>query len=163
MRFLDRLMQLFSPEWRARGHKMLRDVIAVFSAIRDPAVPWTAKAAALGSILYLILPLDIIPDVIPGIGWLDDLAVIPLACMLAAKMVPPGVLDRYREAAEFKLIRWGPLVKRGLFAFVLVWGIMALIGLAMFFFGGKPDEKGKAGAGSNWEQHLTRELKKQTE
>jgi uncharacterized membrane protein YkvA (DUF1232 family) len=77
-----------------------RDVHAVFLAARHPATPWHAKALALAVAAYALSPIDLIPDVIPVLGWLDDLVIVPLGILLVARLVPPAVLAECRAAAE---------------------------------------------------------------
>lgn len=156
MNIFDKWMRLIPPKWQGKGHRILRDVVAMFSAFRDPRVPWSAKGVALASVAYLILPVDLIPDFIPVLGWMDDLAMIPLACFLAGKLVPAGVMERLRDDAEFRLMRWGPAVKRGLFIFIAVWLLMAAVGGCMMLTRGK--EKPPAAERPDWEHRLNREI-----
>lgn len=156
MSFSDRFFKLFSPAFRGKMHRMLRDTVAMFSAVRDPAVPWTAKAVSLASLVYLILPVDVIPDFIPAIGMLDDLAAIPLACYIGSKMVPPGIMSRLRDQAEFKLVRWGPILRNGLVAFLAIWIFMAGLGGCMLL-----RERNVGNIESqrvDWEKRVTRDV-----
>lgn len=83
-------------EW-ARTIK--RDVHALYLAARDPRTPWYAKALALGIAAYALSPIDLIPDFIPVLGYLDDALLLPLAIMLAVRLVPPDVMAEHRAAA----------------------------------------------------------------
>lgn len=64
-----------------------RDVHALYLAARDPRVPWYAKVAAIAVAAYALSPIDLIPDFIPVIGYLDDLVIVPLGILLAVKLV----------------------------------------------------------------------------
>ena len=77
-----------------------RDVHAVWLAARDPRTPWFSKALALAVAAYAISPIDLIPDFIPVIGYLDDLIIVPLGIMLVVRLIPPELMDEHREAAS---------------------------------------------------------------
>lgn len=81
----------------ARGLK--RDVHALYLAARDPRVPWYAKAVALLVAGYALSPIDLIPDFVPVLGYLDDLIIVPLGILLAVRLIPPEVLAEHRETA----------------------------------------------------------------
>jgi len=76
-----------------------RDVHAVRLAARDPRVPWYAKALALAVAAYALSPIDLIPDFIPVLGYLDDLILIPLGIALVMKLIPAEVLAEHRAQA----------------------------------------------------------------
>ena len=82
----------------ARGLK--RDVHAVWLAARHPRTPRGAKLLALAVAAYALSPIDLIPDVIPVLGYLDDLLIVPLGILLVTRMMPPDVLAECRAAAE---------------------------------------------------------------
>lgn len=150
---------MFGREWRQRLHNIAREVVAVWMGLRDRRVPWPAKGAALLSLLYLVLPLDIIPDFIPVFGWLDDLAIIPLACFLAGKLMPPGLMEELRLRAEMRIRRWGPRLTVGVIAFVLVWIMLASVGgwLALRSLQGGGDSAIHPGSAAELPGHEERE------
>lgn len=155
------------PNWRNKGHRLLRDVVAMFSAFRNHDVPWSAKALTLASVVYVIMPFDIIPDMIPVIGYADDVAVIPLACYFASRMVPKGVMEKLRDNAEYTLLRWGPKFKIFVVGFVLMWLFLAVMG-GCFFMRDRSGRAKELRTGSNagtvdWERHLTREIMRRPE
>jgi uncharacterized membrane protein YkvA (DUF1232 family) len=76
-----------------------RDVHALYLSARDPRVPWYAKAVALAVAAYALSPIDLIPDFIPVIGYLDDLILVPLGILLAVQLIPPAVLAEHRATA----------------------------------------------------------------
>ena len=78
---------------------MKRDVHALFLAARDPRVPWYAKAAAMAVAAYAVSPIDLIPDFIPVVGYLDDLVLVPLGVRLAVRLVPEELMREFRSAA----------------------------------------------------------------
>jgi len=77
-----------------------RDVHAVYLSARDPRVPWYAKAWALLIAAYAVTPVDLIPDFIPVLGHLDDVILVPLAVLLAVRLIPDEVLEEHRRRAE---------------------------------------------------------------
>ena len=76
------------------------EVYALYLAYKDPRVPWYARVFAAVVVAYAFSPIDLIPDPIPVLGYLDDLVIIPLGVALAIKMVPPQVLAECREVAR---------------------------------------------------------------
>lgn len=82
----------------ARGLK--RDVHAIYLASRDPRTPWYARAAAVLVAAYALSPIDLIPDFVPILGYLDDLLIVPLGILLVIRLIPPDVLAEHRAAAE---------------------------------------------------------------
>jgi len=112
------------------AHGIKRDVVALWLAARDPRVPWYAKATAGAVAAYALSPIDLIPDFIPIIGYLDDLLIVPLGIMLAVKLVPAGLMQEFRyEAAR----RAKPASKAGLIFMVAVW-ILAALALVWLFW-----------------------------
>lgn len=88
---------------------------ALYLAYRDPRVPWYAKVFILAVVGYALSPLDLIPDFIPVVGYLDDLIIIPAGITLALKMIPTEVLEEYRQKARSE-----PLAKREQWAAVVI-------------------------------------------
>ena len=80
-----------------------RDVLALYLAARDPRVPWYAKAMAFGTAAYALSPIDLIPDFIPVLGYLDDLLIVPAAILLTVRMIPHDVMAELRFEAEARL------------------------------------------------------------
>jgi uncharacterized membrane protein YkvA (DUF1232 family) len=115
-------------EW-ARAIK--RDVHALYLAARDSRVPWYAKAAAIAVAAYALSPIDLIPDFIPVLGYLDDLVIVPLGILLAVQLVPSDLMKEFRASAissEGERV----LGKFGAAMIMLLWLIG--IALAMLWF-----------------------------
>ena len=110
-----------AKQW-ARGIK--RDVVALWIAARDPRVPWYAKATAGAVAAYALSPIDLIPDFIPIIGYLDDLLIVPVGIMLAVKLVPTNLMQEFREEA---MRREKPVSKVGLAFIIALWALAALV------------------------------------
>jgi uncharacterized membrane protein YkvA (DUF1232 family) len=75
------------------------DVDALYLAARDPRVPWYAKVVAVCVAAYALSPIDLIPDFIPVLGYLDDVLLVPLGIALAIRLIPPAVLAEHRATA----------------------------------------------------------------
>jgi len=85
--------------WQRWARALRRDAHALYLAARDPRVPWTAKALAIAVAAYALSPIDLIPDFIPVLGYLDDLIIVPAGVALAIRLIPPDVMAEHRRAA----------------------------------------------------------------
>jgi len=83
-----------------RARALKRDLHAVWLAARHPRTPRGAKLLALAVAAYALSPIDLIPDFIPVLGYLDDLVIVPLGILAVRRMLPPDVLAECRAAAE---------------------------------------------------------------
>jgi uncharacterized membrane protein YkvA (DUF1232 family) len=122
---------------RLRGwaREIKRDVHALYLSARDPRVPWYAKAVALAVAAYALSPIDLIPDFIPVIGYLDDLIIVPLGIVLAVRLIPADVLAEHRATASELGKR--PTSLTAAVVIVAIWIGLALValGAALNFFG----------------------------
>jgi uncharacterized membrane protein YkvA (DUF1232 family) len=105
------------------------EVHALYLAYKDPRVPWYARVFAAVVVGYAFSPIDLIPDPIPVLGYLDDLVLIPLGVALAIRMIPPHVLDECREEAREAKER--PVSMVAAVVVVAVW--VALAALVVWF------------------------------
>ena len=96
-----------------------RDVHALYLAARDPRVPWYAKALALVVAAYALSPIDLIPDFIPVLGYLDDVILVPIGILLTVRLIPPGLMEEHRLRAESASAR--PVSRAAGAAIVLIW------------------------------------------
>ena len=96
-----------------------RDIHALYLAARDPHVPWFAKALALVVAAYAVSPVDLIPDFIPIIGYLDDIIIVPLGIYLVVKLIPPDVMADHRKRAEMEPTR--PTSKVAAMFIICIW------------------------------------------
>jgi membrane protein DedA with SNARE-associated domain/uncharacterized membrane protein YkvA (DUF1232 family) len=108
---------------RLRGwaQDLRRDVYAIYLAARDPRVPWYAKAVALLVAAYAVSPIDLIPDFIPVVGHLDDVILVPLGVLLAARLIPDALLEEHRRAAAAMAQK--PVDWRVGALFIAIWAI----------------------------------------
>jgi uncharacterized membrane protein YkvA (DUF1232 family) len=86
--------------WRQKAKKLVLESRALWFAYRDPRTPWYAKVMAAVVVAYAVSPIDLIPDFIPVLGYLDDLLLLPLGIALAIRMIPREVLADYRRKAQ---------------------------------------------------------------
>ena len=111
-----------TKQW-ARAIK--RDVHAVWLCARDPRTPWFAKALAFAVAGYAVSPIDLIPDFIPVIGYLDDLIIVPLGIMLVVRLVPPEVMNEHRAAAAMAAKR--PVSRLSAVIIIAIWIACAIL------------------------------------
>lgn len=107
------------------ARSLRRDAHAVYLAARDPRVPWYAKALALCVAGYALSPIDLIPDFIPVVGYVDDVVLVPLGILAVVKLVPPHIMAEHRAAAS--LAADTPVSRTAALVIALVW--VASVGL----------------------------------
>ena len=105
------------------ARRMKRDVIALWLAARDPRTPLGAKLVAGAVAAYALSPIDLIPDFIPVLGYLDDLIIVPAGIWLALKLIPAELMDELRAEAEQRATR--PTSRGAMIVIVFVWIALA--------------------------------------
>lgn len=105
-------------KWGFRLRRFEMDVYALYLACRDPRVPWHAKLFAGLVAAYAFSPIDLIPDPLPVVGYLDDLLLIPVGMRIARRMIPRPVFEDCRRQAAAMVDRRRPVVRWGI-AFAL--------------------------------------------
>jgi uncharacterized membrane protein YkvA (DUF1232 family) len=112
---------------KQKARHLKRETTALYFAYRDPRTPWYARAFSALVVAYLFSPIDLIPDFIPILGYLDDLVLVPLGISLALKMIPPEVIADARKSAD------DPIKNKAIgLLFTLL--ILCVWGLVLFFF-----------------------------
>jgi uncharacterized membrane protein YkvA (DUF1232 family) len=113
---------------RARSWARLvkRDVHAIYCAAHDPRVPWYAKALAICVAGYALSPIDLIPDFVPILGYMDDIIIVPLGILIVVKLIPPEIMAEHRAVAASAQDR--PVSRTAALVIAIVW--TACIGLA---------------------------------
>jgi uncharacterized membrane protein YkvA (DUF1232 family) len=108
--------------------RIKRDLHALYLAGRDPRVPWYVKMLAIATAAYALSPIDLIPDFIPVIGYLDDLLLVPLGIYLAVRLIPPQVMAECRAEAARRQDR-PPVSRMAAGLVLLVWtgGALAMM------------------------------------
>ncbi|HEX9465315.1 MAG TPA: YkvA family protein [Alphaproteobacteria bacterium] len=115
-----------SATLRSWAGRLKRDALTVWLIGRDPRVPWPVKALALGVAAYAFSPIDLIPDFVPVLGYLDDLIVVPLGVWLVIRLTPTQVLAELRAEAVRRSER--PISRAAAVVIVLLWAGMATLG-----------------------------------
>ena len=104
---------------RRRARALKVETLALYHVARDPRVPWYARLFVGVVVAYALSPIDLIPDFVPILGYLDDLILIPLGIALALRMVPRDVLDECRARAERDASR--PTSRAAMLAIIAIW------------------------------------------
>jgi uncharacterized membrane protein YkvA (DUF1232 family) len=86
--------------WETKSKRLKSEIHALYLAYKHPRTPWYAKAFAVLILGYAPSPIDLIPDFIPVVGYLDDLVIVPAGIALLMKMIPKDVLQECREKAQ---------------------------------------------------------------
>lgn len=94
------IFDMDKTSWRTRARRLRAEIHALYLAARDPRTPWYAKVLAAFIIGYALSPIDLIPDFIPVLGYLDDVVIVPAAIALLIRLIPTGVLQECREKAR---------------------------------------------------------------
>ena len=116
-------------EWKWWAGRLKSETYALYLAYRDPRVPPYAKLFAALVVGYAFSPIDLIPDSIPVLGYLDDLILVPLGVALAVRMIPEEVLSECRQKAREMVERGERPVSRAAAAVIVVlWLALAVLG-----------------------------------
>ncbi len=117
--------------WKQKARELEIQTYALYLAYRDPRVPWYAKGLIALIVAYAFSPIDLIPDFIPVLGYLDDLVIIPLGVFLAIRMIPVQVMEECRAKSNQRMEEGKPQYK---FMGVIIIGIwIAVFLLAVIF------------------------------
>jgi uncharacterized membrane protein YkvA (DUF1232 family) len=111
--------------FKAWARNLKRDSHAIYLASRDPRVPWYAKALAMAVAAYALSPIDLIPDFIPLVGYLDDLVIVPLGIWLVVSLIPGEVMAECRAKAD--AVGQRPVSRAGMIAILAVWIVGAIM------------------------------------
>ncbi len=120
-------MARFLESWKQRARALKIEVYALYLAYKDPRVPLYAKVFAACVVGYAFSPIDLIPDPIPILGYLDDLVLVPLGVTLAIKMIPPVVLAECRDKAREVMKQGKPVNRIAAAVIITIWLSVALL------------------------------------
>lgn len=120
-------MAKFFERWKQKARQLKVEVYALYLAYRDPRLPWYARVLAACVVGYAFSPIDLIPDFIPILGYLDDLVLIPAGVALALKLIPPEVMADSRAQAEEIMRRGKPVNRAAAVVIVLIWLLLAAL------------------------------------
>ena len=117
--------------WKTRARQLKQETYAVYLAYRDPRTPWYARLFAICVVGYAFSPIDLIPDPIPVLGYLDDLILVPLGIALALKLIPPQILADCRAQAQEAMEQDRPRNWVSAAVIVAIWLLLAAIAMAL--------------------------------
>jgi len=113
--------------WKEKAKQLKTDTYALYLAYKDPRIPWYAKVFIAIIVGYALSPIDLIPDFIPVLGYLDDLIIIPAGISLSLKMIPKEVLEECREKAKYELSNGKPKNWVAAVIIVLIWLLLVYL------------------------------------
>ena len=113
--------------WKKRAQRLKTETYALYIAYKDPRVSWYAKALTVFVVAHTLSPIDLIPDFIPVVGYLDDLIITPLGLTLALKMIPDEVMVEARQEAEISMDKVGRVARVGTIIIVSVWVLVGVL------------------------------------
>ena len=116
--------------WKLWARQLTAQTYALYLAYRHPRTPWYAKVFAALVVGYVFSPIDPIPDFIPVVGLLDEMVVVPIGVLLAAKITPPDVFEECKEKAREVAEGEKPMSRIAAVVIVAVW--LLCVALAVF-------------------------------
>ena len=125
------MAETFLSRAKGRARSLQRDVVALWLAARDPRVPWYAKVLCAVIAAYALSPIDLIPDFIPVLGYLDDLILVPIAITLAVRLIPAELMAELRAQAERQSRR--PVSRVAAGAIIALWVSTIAASLLVFW------------------------------
>jgi uncharacterized membrane protein YkvA (DUF1232 family) len=117
--------------WKQRVRQLKAETYALYLAYRDPRVPWYARILAAVVVGYAFCPIDLIPDFVPVLGYLDDLLLVPLGIWLALKLIPPEVMAEARARAQEVMAQGKPVSRATAVAVVAIWLLLAALAVLL--------------------------------
>ena len=115
--------------WKQWARQLKVETYAVYLAYKDPRTPWYARVFAACVVGYAFSPIDLIPDPIPVLGYLDDLVVVPVGVALALKMIPQTVLAECREKAQAAMSQGKPTNWTAAGVIIAIWLLLAVLAI----------------------------------
>lgn len=114
-------------KWKQWARHLKIETYTLYLAYKDPRTPWYAKIFTAGIVGYAFSPIDLIPDFIPIIGYLDDLLLVPVGIALALKMIPSPVLVECREQAQEIINQGKPINRVAAGVIIAIWLVAAFL------------------------------------
>lgn len=122
-------MQERIESWKQRARELKIQVYAIYLAYKDPRVPLYARIFAACVVGYAFSPIDLIPDPIPILGYLDDLVLVPLGVALAVRMIPAEVLAECQQKSREVMNQGKPVNKLAAAIIIAIWLLLAAIAI----------------------------------
>ncbi|MBI3061610.1 MAG: DUF1232 domain-containing protein [Deltaproteobacteria bacterium] len=113
--------------WKRRADELKREIHAIYLAYKDPRVPWYAKLLAACVVAYAFSPIDLIPDFIPVLGYLDDLILVPLGIYFVLKLIPDDVMSECRGKVQATSGQKRPANYLVATIIIAIWILLALL------------------------------------
>ena len=114
---------------KQRARRLKAETFALYLAARHPGTPWYAKLVVVGIVAYAVSPIDVIPDFVPILGYLDDLVLLPMGIALAIKMIPPDVWLECRARAQGVMLHGRPASYVAGAVIIVLWIALAALGI----------------------------------
>ena len=124
-------MEAAIEKWQAGTKRLKAETYALYFAYRDPRVPWYARVFAALVVSYAFSPIDLIPDFIPILGYLDDLILVPAGIAIALRMIPPQVMEEARDQAREMMAAGKPVNRYAALAIISIWLALATLAVAV--------------------------------
>lgn len=118
-------------KWKQKSRHMKIEIYALYLAYRDPRVPWYAKAFVAIVVGYAFSPIDLIPDFIPVLGYLDDLVLIPLGVAVALKMIPEKIMEDCRIRSKEVMSEKKPINRAAAVVIIFIWLMLIVITITL--------------------------------
>jgi uncharacterized membrane protein YkvA (DUF1232 family) len=116
----------FIETWKGWAQQLRQETYALYLAVKDPQVPWYVRVFVIIVVAYAFSPIDLVPDFIPVLGYLDDLILVPLGIAIALRMIPDEVLQRARMQAKEVMQEGSPTNWRAAAVIFAIW-VLALM------------------------------------
>jgi uncharacterized membrane protein YkvA (DUF1232 family) len=113
--------------WRQQTRRVKTETYTLYLAYKDSRTPWYARLFAALVVGYAFSPIDLIPDFVPVLGYLDDLILVPLGAALALKMIPPDVLTENRDKASELMSEGRPTNWAAAVVVVVLWLLLVVV------------------------------------
>jgi uncharacterized membrane protein YkvA (DUF1232 family) len=117
--------------WKTKARQLKTETYALYLALRDPRVPWYAKCCGAAVVAYAFSPIDLIPDFIPVLGYLDDLVLVPLGIALTLRMIPSDVMAESRAKARTVIESGTPVKWVAAAVIVVTWLLLAALAVVL--------------------------------
>lgn len=123
----------FGDGLKGRAKRLQAETYALYLAYKDPRTPWYAKVFAGCVVAYALSPVDLIPDFVPVLGYLDDVILLPVGIYFAIKFVPTDVMEESRKKAAGAIAERGPAARVAAAVVILIWfAAVVVMGWVLF-------------------------------
>jgi uncharacterized membrane protein YkvA (DUF1232 family) len=116
-------------KWAAATRRLKGEVYTLYLAYKDKRTPWYARLFSAAVVAYAFSPIDLIPDFIPILGYLDDFLLIPLGVYIAMRLIPAEVMADSRLLAKEALEAGKPVMRTGALIVAAIWILLAILGI----------------------------------